>query len=277
MIRPLTLLTLLAAAGAGLHLYQTKHAVSLLDRELRDIARATEEAEKRTQVLQAEWARLNEPDRLRAVAQRHLTLEPMQPAQFLRLNDAERRMGAAVAFAGPVSIFAARPEAPGTASRVALLAAAPARPAEPPAAIVAAAPPAAAPVAPTAAAVPPAAPTPAVPATASAATVPALAPAAAPVVVAAATAEPRATETRHTVAEPRHARPAPPRPTPAPRPQLEASALPPVVAPPPAVRPVAAVVARAEAPVAPQAFAGSSLGSARPMLAPPVPFGGAAR
>ena len=56
MIRPLTLLSIVAAAGAGLHVYNTKHAVSLLDRELRTIARDIQEAETRTQALQAEWS-----------------------------------------------------------------------------------------------------------------------------------------------------------------------------------------------------------------------------
>ena len=37
-------------------------------RELRDIVRRTEQARERTQVLRAEWALLNEPDRLRQVA-----------------------------------------------------------------------------------------------------------------------------------------------------------------------------------------------------------------
>jgi len=32
MIRPLTLVSLIAAAGAGLYLYQVKHAVAELDR-----------------------------------------------------------------------------------------------------------------------------------------------------------------------------------------------------------------------------------------------------
>jgi hypothetical protein len=42
MIRPLTLVSLIAAAGAGLHLYQVKHSVSMLDRELREVNRQTE-------------------------------------------------------------------------------------------------------------------------------------------------------------------------------------------------------------------------------------------
>lgn len=105
MIRPLTLVSLLVAAGAGLHLYQVKHSVSLLDRELREVNRQTEVVRERSQILRAEWALLNEPDRLRQVAQRHLALEPMAPAQFIREAELERRLPNARPFAGPPSLF----------------------------------------------------------------------------------------------------------------------------------------------------------------------------
>jgi hypothetical protein len=109
IFRPLSLCTFLAAAFAGLHLYQSKHEVALLDRELRGIARAIDDANERSQSLQAEWAWLNEPERLRGVAQRHLQLEPMQPTQFLRLNEAERRLPQLAAYEGPKALFAERP------------------------------------------------------------------------------------------------------------------------------------------------------------------------
>lgn len=109
MIRPFTLVGVLAVAGAGLYNYQVKHAVSLLDRQLRDVHRQIEAARERTQVLRAEWALLNEPERLRAVAQRHLSLEPMMPAQFVRQSELARRLPAPVAFAGAPSLFAPPP------------------------------------------------------------------------------------------------------------------------------------------------------------------------
>lgn len=111
MIRPVTLLSLIAAAGAGLYLYQVKHSVSMLDRELREVNCQTELVRERTQILRAEWALLNEPDRLRQVAQRHLALEPMAPAQFVREAELERRLPNARPFAGPPSLFGP-PEAP---------------------------------------------------------------------------------------------------------------------------------------------------------------------
>lgn len=126
MIRPLTLITLCAAAGAGLYLYQVKHSVSELDRELRDINRRTEQARERTQVLRAEWAMLNEPDRLRQVAQRYLPLDAMMPTQFVRLSEIERRLPNARQFAGPPSLFTpAEPAGDGSATMMAIATAQP--------------------------------------------------------------------------------------------------------------------------------------------------------
>lgn len=105
MIRPLTFVSLIVAAGAGLHLYQVKHSVSMLDRELHKVNRQTEEVRERTQILHAEWALLNEPDRLRQVAQRHLALEPMAPTQFIREAELDRRLPNARPFTGPPSLF----------------------------------------------------------------------------------------------------------------------------------------------------------------------------
>ncbi|MBL6081451.1 hypothetical protein JMJ56_26010 [Belnapia sp. T18] len=123
IFRPFTSLCLVAFLGAGMHVYSTKHEAAVMDRELRSIARKVEEAEARTQTLQAEWAWLNEPERLRAVAQRHLPeLEAMQPAQFVRASEAERRLPAVAAYEGPVALFAPRePALPSGNTALALL------------------------------------------------------------------------------------------------------------------------------------------------------------
>jgi len=106
MIRPFAILCCLGCAGAGAWLYQVKHQVVTYDRELRDIRRQTEQARDRSAILRAEWALLNEPDRLRQMATRHLPLEAMQPQHFARLAEMERRLPAAVAFAGAPNILA---------------------------------------------------------------------------------------------------------------------------------------------------------------------------
>jgi hypothetical protein len=111
MIKPLSLLTGIAMAAAIGHTFEVKRSVTVLDRELRDIRRGTEEVEGRTQLLQAEWARLNDQERLRGLADRHLVgLSPMQSGQFQRLDEAVRRLPVAVAWNAPPSPFAPRDE-----------------------------------------------------------------------------------------------------------------------------------------------------------------------
>ena len=112
MFRPLTVIAITAFCVVGWNVYRAEDAARHLDRELRDLQRRTEQARDRTQVLKAEWALLNEPERLRQVAQKYLPLETMVPGQFLRLQELERKLPTAVAFAGPVNLFA---PAPGTA------------------------------------------------------------------------------------------------------------------------------------------------------------------
>lgn len=87
MIRPLTCLCMLLAGGAGLTLYQEKHRTSLLDRDITRTIHATEAAHERTGLLKAEWALLNEPGRLQELADRFLVLHPMVPTQFVQLSE----------------------------------------------------------------------------------------------------------------------------------------------------------------------------------------------
>ena len=142
IFRPLNLFGFLAAATAGLHLYQTKHEVALLDRELRGLGRQIEETQDRTMALNAEWAWLNEPDRLRGTAQRHLGLEQMQPGQFVRVQDLDRRLPGPVPFTGPATLFSGKaPPASGGPIQLALLPRNPTGEAAPPLQIVATAPP----------------------------------------------------------------------------------------------------------------------------------------
>lgn len=111
MINPLSIVTGLAMAVIIGHTFEVKRHVGALDRELRDIRRTTEEVETRTQTLAAEWARLNDQDRLRGLADRHLgQMVPMQPMQFVRHDEGVRRLPGALAWAGEVSPFAPRRE-----------------------------------------------------------------------------------------------------------------------------------------------------------------------
>ncbi len=247
MIRPLTLLTLLAAGGAGLHLYQVKHQVSLLDKELREVRARTEAARTRTGVLRAEWQLLNDPERLRRNAAQFLQLETMSPAQFIRSADLDKRLPLAIAFVGPRSPFAApvdvAEEDASSEGAARQMAAAPEPAAPRPDALLATPRPTSIP-----------------------ATVLASRPAGRP-------AEPSARPEMARLTEPAASRAVPRTAFVAPRPAMA----PPVPAP---YRPVPSLLASANAaPAAQASYAdgpSSALGGGRPALAPPVPVGPAA-
>ncbi|MFN3448659.1 MAG: hypothetical protein ACK44F_08180, partial [Roseococcus sp.] len=114
MIRPLTFLSALAFVAAGFYVFHTKEQVAGQERQLRELRREAEAHRERTRLLQAEWARLNDQERLRALAGAHLRdMQPMEPQQFLRAEDALRRLPAALAFAAPPEAgFRPRADAP---------------------------------------------------------------------------------------------------------------------------------------------------------------------
>lgn len=97
MIRPFTCLCLLSAFGSGLYLYSEKHRTALLDREIGRVIHDTQAARDRTGMLRSEWAVLNEPGRLQAMAEKYLTLKTMAPTQFVQLAELSSRLPAVVA------------------------------------------------------------------------------------------------------------------------------------------------------------------------------------
>ncbi|MBS7813547.1 cell division protein FtsL [Roseococcus pinisoli] len=246
MIHPLTIVTFAAFLGAGLYVFQTKEEVAKLDRELRDVTRQIEGERSRTQTLSAEWARLNDQDRLRSMVASHLRdMQPMEPSQFQRFDDAQRRMPQIAAFVPEPTGFRRRSDAPSAPGEVLVFTAASMlAEAEPrratPVRAVAAAPVVAAPV--VAAATPPPAPA-AAPAPVAAAPAPAPVVAAAPVVHAPAPVA--APAPRALAAARSEAAALPPIAGPASAPSRPAAAEVAVAAPRPALPPIAARVADA--------------------------------
>ncbi len=93
MIRPFTVLCALLAAGSGLYLYHEKHRASVLDRQIAQVVKAADAARERTGMLRAEWTLLNEPERLQELAARYLTqLQPMAPSQFVQIAALDGRL-----------------------------------------------------------------------------------------------------------------------------------------------------------------------------------------
>ena len=97
MIRPFTLICMLSAFGSGLYLYQSKHQAQMLDREIGRTLKQIDATRDRTGMLRAEWALLNEPDRLAELAKAHTSLQTLKPTQFVGVNDLASRLPAPVA------------------------------------------------------------------------------------------------------------------------------------------------------------------------------------
>ncbi|CCQ72811.1 hypothetical protein [Magnetospira sp. QH-2] len=82
MTRLLTILGICLAIGLSLGLFQLKYEVQELVDKRDDLERSIGNDRQAIHVLQAEWSHLNNPERLRGLAVRHLGLEPLQPMQM---------------------------------------------------------------------------------------------------------------------------------------------------------------------------------------------------
>jgi len=92
-----------AAAGivCTLGLYWSKSRAAMLDGEIRRVIAASTAIHARTGALRAQWSLLNDPDRLRPMADHYLALQPVEPGQFAQVDKLASRLPAvAVAPAG---------------------------------------------------------------------------------------------------------------------------------------------------------------------------------
>ena len=81
MNRLLLLFIVAIAAGAAGFLFQVKYRVQDLERELARLNDQILADRESVHVLKTEWSYLNQPERISALAQRHLEMEPMEPLQ----------------------------------------------------------------------------------------------------------------------------------------------------------------------------------------------------
>ena len=82
MIHLSTLLTLLFAGAISLVMFSVKYEVQDLEDELSRLNRSIIAERQAIHVLKAEWSHLNNPERLRSLARRHLGLKPVEAKQF---------------------------------------------------------------------------------------------------------------------------------------------------------------------------------------------------
>ena len=87
MIRILNLLLLVGAVGLSIGLYDVKYRAQRAERQADKLERQIASEKEAIKVLRAEWAHLNEPDRLQALAKRYTDLRPVSPGQIGKFED----------------------------------------------------------------------------------------------------------------------------------------------------------------------------------------------
>ena len=80
--RVATVLDVALAGGLSLGLYIVKHGVIELENRLTQVNREIARDQRAIHVLKAEWSFLNEPARVRDLAERHLGMSPAVGGQF---------------------------------------------------------------------------------------------------------------------------------------------------------------------------------------------------
>ncbi|MFD2234621.1 cell division protein FtsL, partial [Phaeospirillum tilakii] len=74
------------AACIGVGLFLIKHEVKLKEQRLDELNAQIRANQQSVHVLRAEWAYLNDPVRLRGLAEKYLGMHPVQPSQIASLD-----------------------------------------------------------------------------------------------------------------------------------------------------------------------------------------------
>lgn len=83
MTKQTTTLILLLAGMMMLALFMVSYQVQDLEEKLEQLNQGIAADREAVHVLEAEWAHLNDPERLRSLAERHLGLQPMGADQLV--------------------------------------------------------------------------------------------------------------------------------------------------------------------------------------------------
>ncbi len=86
MIRRSTIILLLVLVMASLGLYRLKYSVQGLEIAFADLERQVAEEQEAIHVLDAEWAHLNQPERLSVLVARYLQWSAIEANQFVAID-----------------------------------------------------------------------------------------------------------------------------------------------------------------------------------------------
>lgn len=91
MIKLLHLVAIGALVSSAFYAYTIKYETTLEAEQLQKIRMKAQRERDAIAVLKAEWQFLNRPDRLQALADRHLDLQPISVTQVVRMSDVPNR------------------------------------------------------------------------------------------------------------------------------------------------------------------------------------------
>ncbi len=86
LLRHTTVLFLLLAGGISMVLFSVKYQVHDLEGEQERLVGQLDDERRALHVLNAEWATLNDPERIRELAQVHLGMVPLLPVQVMGMD-----------------------------------------------------------------------------------------------------------------------------------------------------------------------------------------------
>ncbi|MBA4224770.1 MAG: hypothetical protein GY873_15065 [Bosea sp.] len=91
MIKLLHIIAIGALVSSALYAYSIKYETTLQAEQLQKLKAKAQREREAIAVLKAEWQFLNRPERLQALADKHLDLQPLQITQMVRLSDIPNR------------------------------------------------------------------------------------------------------------------------------------------------------------------------------------------
>lgn len=91
MIKLLHVIAIGALVSSALYAYSIKYETTLQAEQLQKLKAKAQRERDAIAVLKAEWQFLNRPERLQALADKHLDLQPLTTASIVRLSDIPNR------------------------------------------------------------------------------------------------------------------------------------------------------------------------------------------
>jgi len=91
VIKLLHIIAIGALVSSALYAYSIKYETTLQAEQLQKLKAKAQREREAIAVLKAEWQFLNRPERLQALADKHLDLQPLQTNQIVRLSDIPNR------------------------------------------------------------------------------------------------------------------------------------------------------------------------------------------